>query len=442
MKPLALVLLTVSSLGASSLPSDDVFKVETIAEGLSDPMEMAITPEGYLFVAERAGAVKLVRPTDGKTVEIAKIPVKVGTETKAPGCGLLGITLDPDYGDNKWVYVYYSAPGEPKQRLSRFTFAGRSLEDEKTLLEVPHERGNKVTHEGGSLAFGPGRQLFLSTGDNTCPLESDGYAPIDKRRDRREFDAQRTSSNTNDLRGKILRIIPNPDGTYAIPDGNLFPAGTASSRPEIFAMGCRNPHRIVVDPHDGTVYWADTGPGAEADSERGPRGHDEINRASEAGNFGWPYFIADNKPYTEYDFASQRLRKTFDPDAPVNYSPNNTGSPRLPKAVPSVWHQPSAATCAGVVYHFGDYPDSAARLPEAFDSSLIVFDSASGALRVVKIAAAGEISLDEPWLAKSRFTAPGDMTLDNEGRLWLLEYGSSRYNGTDGKLKLISSAAP
>ncbi len=62
------------------------------------------------------------------------------------------------------------------------------------------------------------------------------------------LDAQRSAANTNDLRGKVLRIKPKANGGYAIPRGNLFPVGTPKTRPEIYAMGLRNPFRIEVDP--------------------------------------------------------------------------------------------------------------------------------------------------------------------------------------------------
>ena len=73
-----------------------------------------------------------------------------------------------------------------------------------------------------------------------------------------------------------MRIKVNEDGSYSIPEGNLFPVGTAKTRPEIFTMGHRNPYRISVDPKRGYVYWGDVEPDARVDSldTRGPRGYD------------------------------------------------------------------------------------------------------------------------------------------------------------------------
>src|SRR5690606_8679508 len=126
------------------------------------------------------------------------------------------------------------------------------------------------------------------------------YAPIDERPGRNPWDAQKGSANTNDLRGKILRIRPQADGTYTVPDGNLFPKGMEKTRPEIYVMGTRNPYRISVDSKTGYLYWGDVGPDAGQDSVgRGPKAVDEINQARKPGFYGWPYFVGDNKPYYE-----------------------------------------------------------------------------------------------------------------------------------------------
>jgi cytochrome c len=68
--------------------------------------------------------------------------------------------------------------------------------------------------------------LFIAVGDNTNPHNPGYYNSIDERKGRENWDAQRTAANTNDFRGKILRIHPEPDGSYTIPAGNLFPKGT------------------------------------------------------------------------------------------------------------------------------------------------------------------------------------------------------------------------
>ena len=204
----------------------------------------------------------------------------------------------------------------------------------RSLLEVPTQRST-CCHAGGDAGLRRRRATsYIATGDNTNPFESDGYAPIDERPGRQNCDAQRTSANTNDLRGKILRIHPEADGTYTIPAGNLFAPGTAKTRPEIYAMGFRNPFRIGVDPATDRLYVADYGPDAgAANPDRGPGGHRRVERrrASRA-IYGWPYCTGANTPYIDYDFATGRPARRSTAPAPVNDSPNNTGLTQLPPA--------------------------------------------------------------------------------------------------------------
>src|SRR5690606_7074794 len=99
--------------------------------------------------------------------------------------------------------------------------------------------------------------------------------------------------------------LPEDDGTYSIPEGNLFEPGQELTRPEIYAMGLRNPFRITVDPETNAVMVADYGPDARvADPNRGPEGLVEYIRMTEPGNHGWPYCHGYNRPYVDYDFAT------------------------------------------------------------------------------------------------------------------------------------------
>lgn len=438
MKHLAACLILLTSQAIAKVPADEHFLLDTVAEGFVDAMEIAVTPEGYVFVIERTGAVKLVNPANGEIKLIETLPVELREKEHARECGLLGITLDPDYAKNNWVYLYFSARDQSVHRLVRFSFDGKGLTTPRTLLEVPHDRENGTCHEGGSLAFGPDGCLYLSTGDNTCPFKSNGSAPIDEGKDRKWYDAQRSAANTNDLRGKILRIKPTPDGSYTIPKGNLFPEGTAKTRPEIYVMGCRNPYRISVDPKTNYLYWGKVGPDAGRDSSRGPRGYDEINQARTAGNFGWPYFSGDNKPYADYDFATKKVGDKFDPAKPVNDSPNNTGLKNLPPAQPAFWHYPRASACAGPVFYADQFPANEGGLPKELNGCLIAYDWTTTRIRAIKLDSKGDIEWNEPWLGKYRFVHPGDMALGPKGELFILEYGSAWYDGKDGKLKRVT----
>ena len=195
------------------------------------------------------------------------------------------------------------------------------------------------------------------------------------------------AANTQDLRGKILRIRPTRQGGYTIPRGNLFPRDGSQGRPEIFAMGCRNPWRMSVDEKTGIVYWGDVGPDASNDTPRGSRGYDEINQARRAGNFGWPYFVGSNSPYAKFNYATKELGAMFDPQHPVNNSPNNTGAKVLPPAQPAMIYWPygkspefpelgegGRTACAGPVFHYRPEFARTGGFPKQYDNCLLFYD--------------------------------------------------------------------
>jgi PKD repeat protein/glucose/arabinose dehydrogenase len=115
-------------------------------------------------------------------------------------------------------------------------------------------------------------------------------------------DARRSSLNTNDLRGKVLRIKVAEDGSYTVPEGNLFPAGTAKTRPEIYAMGFRNPFRIQVDSND-VAYVTDYSPDSNTPQNfRGPAGTGRVEVVRKPANYGWPLCYAPDLPYYRWNF--------------------------------------------------------------------------------------------------------------------------------------------
>jgi len=420
---------------------------DTIVGGLNDPMSVAIAPDGNLFVVEREGRVLRINPDTGGLFEIGIIPVQSVRSSDPDNMygredGLHGIALDPAFSKNQRIFLYYSVADAIMNRLSRFTLKDGKIDfpSELKLLEIPTNREPKVCHHGGSLAFGPDGLLYLSTGDNTNPFESIGSAPIDDRDKRDPWDAQRTAGNTNDLRGKVLRIKPTETG-YEIPNGNLFKPGTEKTRPEIYVMGCRNPFRISIDPKTKTLYWGEVGPDAKDDSD-GPRGHDEVNQAKAAGNFGWPFVIADNKPYPIRNFADNTFGKMTDPAAPENPGQRNTGLRTLPSAQPAFISYPyndskefpamgsgSRNAMAGPVFYF-DPSRKNNVLAKEDDRTLLTYDWARGKIFKAKLDAGEKLQKLEPLMDK--LVHPMDLEMDKDGSLVLLEYGSGWYFNKNG----------
>lgn len=414
----------------------------------SNPMELAVAQDGRVFYVERGGKLKIWKPQTSTVVVAGQISVFSQLED-----GLLGLALDPGFSTNNWLYVFYSPPGTtPIQRVSRFTMNGNTLDlsSEKLLLVISTQR-DECCHSGGCLAFGPGGNLFISVGDNSNPFESDGYAPLDERPGRSAWDSQKSASNANDLRGKILRIHPEPDGTYTIPAGNLFPSNGSAGRPEIYVMGDRNPFRISVDSVTGWLYWGEVGPDAGgANASRGPMGHDEWNQARSAGNYGWPYFVADNKPYIDYDFATGISGAAFNPAAPVNNSPNNTGPTNLPPARPAwIWYPYGASpefpevdgdggrtAMGGPVYHYQTNVISPRKLPQYFDNTVFIYEWSRNYIKEVKLDDNGDILKINPFLPTFTFTRPMDMKIGPDGAIYMIEWGTG-FGGDNPDAKVI-----
>ncbi len=423
------------------MPEENRFSKVQLDFNLNEPTELQVLPDGRVLFLERKGAVKLYKPDLDSTLVISNFDVYYGPGTRPRHeDGMLGLALDPNFSENQWVYIYYSPNiDKPVQYLSRFEMSGDELlmDSEIVMLEVDVQR-EQCCHTGGSIAFGPDGNLFLSTGDDTNPFESDGFSPSDERPGRSPWDAQGSSANTNDLRGKILRITPQPDGSYTIPDGNLFPEGTEGTRPEIYVMGCRNPYRIAVDQRTGYLYWGDVGPDAGEMSEtRGPWGIDEFNQAREAGFYGWPYFTANNLAYSEYDFATETAGAFHNPQNPINNSPNNTGIETLPPAQPAMIYYSYGVSeewpllgnggknaMAGPIYYGDQYPDHEHKYPEYFSGKPLFFEWMRGDMYLLTMDSAGDLEKIEPILTNLEFSNPMDVDYGPDGKMYLLEYGS------------------
>ncbi|MCF2437384.1 PQQ-dependent sugar dehydrogenase [Streptomyces thinghirensis] len=316
---------------------------------MGEPMSLAVLPDRSVLHTSRDGTLRLT-DQGGVTKVAGKLDVYSHDEE-----GLQGVGIDPDFENNRAIYLYYApAARHPRGRRPRDRHR-RGLQEVRRRQpplplrpqrqrhaghgqreEGPGRRGLPRTccHVGGDIDFDAEGNLYLSTGDDTNPFASDGYTPIDERPDRNPaFDARRSSGNTNDLRGKILRIKVAEDGSYTVPEGNLFAPGTEKTRPEIYAMGFRNPFRMNIDKKTGTIYVGDYGPDAgAADPNRGPAGQVEYAKVTKPANFGWPFCTGDNDAYVDYDFATKTSGGKFDCAAPKNTSPHNTGLVDLPPA--------------------------------------------------------------------------------------------------------------
>lgn len=467
----ALAVVPATSVAEPSRPADSAFQKVTLNDTPGEPIDLAVLPDGRVLHTTRAGQLWLHDPDTRLNTLAAELDVYRHDEE-----GLQSVAVDPGFDGkkNRWVYLYYAPPmdtpqddpstpdvnegdapttGTPEDfepfhgvaRLSRFQLNGNTLDldSEQQILEVAEDRGI-CCHVGGDIAFDGEGNLYLSTGDDTNPFESDGYTPIDERPDRNPaFDAQRSSGNTNDLRGKVLRIHVESDGSYTIPEGNLFEPGTPKTRPEIYLMGLRNPFRIEVN-RNGELYVGDYSPDASADNpQRGPAGQGRWFVARKAGNYGWPYCVSPDMPYIDYDFATGKSGEPFNCAAPVNESPHNTGLTELPPVEqPDIWYGygqsekfPELGTggigpMAGPAYEYdvrntrGPAPVA---WPEYYDGMPLFAEWTRDYIKGFRLDDNGKLESIEDVLPSMDFYGVIDMEFGPDGALYTLEYGKGYF---------------
>ena len=346
---------------------------------------------------------------------------------------MLGIEFDPNFLSNNYIYLHYSPVSPSVNRVSRFTMNGDvlNINSEAILLEWPTQR-TICCHSAGDLAFDSQGNLYIAVGDNT---NHSLYATLNETDP--TASSENTSSNTNDLRGKILRIKPQANGTYTIPSGNLFPGGNGGL-PEIYVMGARNPYRIYVDKENNDwLYWGEVGPDADNDGPDGPKGLDEINLTKQAGNFGWPYFSGKNQAYRN-TYSNPPF--FYDPAAPVNISTWNTGATNLPPAEPAWIEFFHNCLLAGPRYYYDPSATDVKRMPVEFDERFFYFDFNSSRVWVVKMSSQGAISnvnLLSPEVFPVSKDGFIDMKVGPDGHLYILEYGEGCCPDNVGSGKLV-----
>lgn len=418
---------------AQQRPDDNRFTpvVLTPEGALDEPMVFEVLPNGSVYIIERKGAFKKYNPTTRAVEQIGTLPTYQESDQ-----GLVGFTVDPHYATNHWVYFFYGHRTEPKMLLTRWELRNDKLINgtQKVLLEIPVERGD-VSHMGGGMTWDTQGNLYLTTGNNSANVY---VSQTDDRPGRLNYDDQRSSANTNDLRGKILRIHPEPNGQYSIPTGNLFPKGTPGTRPEIYIMGNRNPWRPSIDSKTGWLYWGEIGPDADVDSENGPRGYDELNQARKPGFFGWPYFIGENQAYPLMDFVANKPGPKKDPTQPINQSRNNTGLTELPPAQPAFIAYPyaisekyplvgSSSRCAvgGPVYHRADFKNPKRPFPAYYEGKWLAADLSRFWIMAISMDEKGDYKSMERFAPHYHPRQPIDLKFGPDGDLYVLEYGGS-----------------
>jgi glucose/arabinose dehydrogenase len=228
------------------------FRVETVASGLEVPWTIAFTPDGRVLFTERPGRVRVIENGSLRPEPLATIEDVEQTGES----GLMGLTLHPQFAQNRFIYVAYAYRGDGQRvRVVRFRETGDAVTDRKVIIEdIPAAR----FHAGTRARFGPDGKLYITTGDAT------------QREQAQQLDS---------LAGKTLRL--NDDGS--LPPDNPF-VNRQGARLEVWSYGHRNSQGIAWQPGSGLQFQTEHGPSGFD----GPGGGDEVNIVEKAKNYGWP----------------------------------------------------------------------------------------------------------------------------------------------------------
>ena len=305
-------------------------------------------------------------------------------------------------------------------------------------------------------------------------------------------DARRSAMNTNDLRGKVLRITVADNGSYTVPSGNLFAPGTAGTRPEVYAMGFRNPFKIQVDSNN-VAYVTDYSPDSQVPQQfRGPQGTGRVEVVRKPANYGWPLCMKQDLPYYRWNFnTSTPLDDPPQPyecgnpaKGPDNTSRWNTGAtvdpvtaPGLvqtpPITQPDIWYSyrdnqnpPQGTPCfaaygpsplgtcpqlfpelftggvgphGAAAYEFDPANPSETKFPPYYDGAMILGEFTQDTMREVRFDSQNRIFKINQFLNCGQALQPAptqpfecdnpmDMQFGADGNFYLLTYGDGFFN--------------
>ncbi|MCX7940085.1 MAG: PQQ-dependent sugar dehydrogenase [Thermoflexales bacterium] len=277
LRRLSLLTLLAVSLGlaapARARPPLDVlppgFKAEVIVSGLELPTTFAFAPDGRIFIAEKAGRVKVWKDGVTYTRPLIDLTEEVNSFIDR---GLIGMALDPKFAENGWIYLFYTwdAPGDEKDadgprrgRLVRYTVMGDVADPESAFVLLDDHWTYTQNHSVGTIKFDRQGYLWASMGEGALSADPGELA----------LKAQ----SIDNLQGKIIRIDPRTG--EGVPGNPFFdPQNPKRARSRVWAYGFRNPFRFALHPETGLPYVGDVGWNT----------YESLMIATPGANFGWP----------------------------------------------------------------------------------------------------------------------------------------------------------
>jgi glucose/arabinose dehydrogenase len=359
----SVTLLPIVSRGAlSMLP---------FAPSLKSPVFLTYARDqsGRLFIVEQPGTIRILEK--GKLLEAPFLDIKervlFGGEQ-----GLLGLAFHPEYRLNGRFFVNYTRKDDGATVVAEYRRseqADRAGREERVLVSIPQPYPN---HNGGMIAFGPDGYLYIGMGDGGS-----------------RGDPQNRAQNKNDLLGKLLRIDVNNLVPYGIPTDNPFVGG--KERPEIFAMGLRNPWRFSFDRETGDLWLADVGQNK----------WEEVNVVRKGGNYGW-----------------RVMEGVHCFNLPEPCGKENFTSPVL-----EYDHQGGRCSIIGGYVYRG-------RAIPALVGTYLYGDFCSGEMLLVRTNQGGQVS-GEPWVLKTNASI-SSFGEDENGEIYLLDHKGAVYQLAPG----------
>lgn len=337
--------------------------------GLQRPQDLAFAPDGALFFTERERGLSVRKP-DGSVARLFTAQA-IGGQAAAT----LGVTVDPQFARNRFVYVFLCAPGEVRVVRLKLDATGGLVVERADILTVaaPSAPAGAAAHAGGALRFGPDGALYVGIGDLL-----DANAP----------------QSPASLPGKVLRI--DRDGRAA--SGHRAPAGFDA---RVFAYGLRAPTALAFAPPSAEVYVGEDG-----------AGRDEITLLGAGGNGGWdPRCAALGVASAPGGYCGRTSADARQPLAPM------TDLARFPAATPPLWTNLNRAQgLAAMAFLRG------ARW-RAWDGALAVAYAGGRRIDVLRLSAGGGVDDYAQMLG----------TLEEPVRALALGPDGALYVGTDGK---------
>lgn len=339
-----------------------VMLVPVVSQPLESPVFVSHVKDrsGRLYIVEQSGRIRILE--DGRLLETPLLDI---TEHVLYGyeCGLLGLAFHPDYRQNGRFFVNYSTKVNCSTVIAEYRRSEdgtKPAHEERIILSVPQPDTN---HNGGMMAFGPDGFLYIGMGDGG------GIG-----------DPQNRAQNAQDLLGKVLRIDVDTRQPYDVPSDNPFKKD--DGRPEVYAIGFRNPWRFSFDRHSGELWLGDVG----------LKGKEEVNVVRKGGNYGWSTM-----------------------EGSLCFKPKDRCSRDglIPPLVEYGHEHGRCSITGGYVYRGSDLP--------ALVGTYLYGDYCSGEIFAIRTMKGGQVS-DEPWRllkTQARISSFGE---DEQGEIYIVDH--------------------